>query len=328
MLWQVGGGTRASPFVAMEYRPAGSAAAGVAWDVTPWVRTANRVNNLTLTIRNLDPLGRTVTVDHASLEVTYGPKAPKSTTAFPVTLFVTEGYDSRSGALLSQLGLLSAVTSSNDVRVEIAPGAFASYRFQGVPDNAVIQSAKVYVEHHEEAGFAPGGAVWRVGGGSLQSPATLAQSIPAVLSGESSEATAVWGVGGVIDSATLVNDLKFVVRNKDLLGKKTKIDRVYVIVTYKDSVLPATPAPPCSDPAPLLGTPDPPAPGYIVMFKDGIDGRQEAERLAEHYNFELRHIYEFGQTGFSAEMPPEVVAALRCEPSVKYVEHNQVVEPH
>ena len=232
-LWQVGGGTRSSPFVAMEHRPQGLGSS-VTWDVTSWVRTAPRVNDLKLTIRNLDPLGKKVMVDRAHLEVIYGPTPPKSTTGFPVTLFVTDGWDSKDGTNLVQTGTLSVVNSSDGNRDEIASGSFASYQFVRVPGNAVIQGAKVYVQHYEELGFAAGGVVWRVGGGSLTSPTTLSQRIPVVLSGEPSEATVPWGVGAVINTAALLNDLKFVVRNKDALGKKAKINRVYVVVTHQE----------------------------------------------------------------------------------------------
>ena len=74
-LWQVGVGTLTSPIVAMEMRPEGFGNT-LTWDLTPWVRTATRVNDLMLTVRNLDPLGKKVFVDQASLEITYGPTAP------------------------------------------------------------------------------------------------------------------------------------------------------------------------------------------------------------------------------------------------------------
>ena len=232
-LWQVGGGTRTSPLVAMEMRPAGFEP-NVNWDVSPWVRTAARVNNLSLTIRNLDPEGKKVMVDQTYLEVTYGPTPPASTTGFPVTLFVLDGWDSKDGTTLAETGKLSFVNGSDDVRAEVETGHFVSYKFVRIPAGSVVQLVNAYVEHHEEEGFASGGVVWRVGGGLLESPTTLVQSTPAVLSGELREATVEWGVGGTINTAALVNDLKFVVRNNDALGKKAKIDRVYAVVTHRE----------------------------------------------------------------------------------------------
>ena len=96
---------------------------------------------------------------------------------------------------------------------------------------------------------------------------------------------------------------------------------------------PATPVlqlvpPPCVRPAPLLGEADARAPGYIVAFEDGVDARQEANRLAARYHFAPTDVYEFALSGFSAELTPSVVAAVRCEVSVRYVEHNARVTIH
>ena len=82
--------------------------------------------------------------------------------------------------------------------------------------------------------------------------------------------------------------------------------------------------PPCADPAPLLGTTDPRVPGYIVVFDDSVDGSQETARLAVEYGFEPTHVYQFALQGFSAELPPSVVAKVRCEPTVNLVEHDQL----
>jgi hypothetical protein len=35
-------------------------------------------------------------------------------------------------------------------------------------------------------------------------------------------------------------------------------------------------------------------------------------------------VYQFALRGFSAELPPPVVAAVRCEESVRYVEHDGI----
>ncbi len=82
---------------------------------------------------------------------------------------------------------------------------------------------------------------------------------------------------------------------------------------------------PCDDPAPLLGAPDPEAPGYIVTFHDGVDAQQETERLAALYGFRPRHVYRFTLRGFSAELSPESLESLRCEPAVKSVRYDSSV---
>lgn len=84
-------------------------------------------------------------------------------------------------------------------------------------------------------------------------------------------------------------------------------------------------SPLCENPAALLGQFDPNAPGYIVVFHDDVDAREETDRLAARYAFEPRAVWEFALRGFWADLSPEVVAALRCEASVKYMEYNQGV---
>jgi hypothetical protein len=61
------------------------------------------------------------------------------------------------------------------------------------------------------------------------------------------------------------------------------------------------------------------------VFKSGVQVREETGRLAAAHGFEPRHVYESALQGFSATLTPEVVASIRCEPSVKYVEHAGVV---
>lgn len=81
----------------------------------------------------------------------------------------------------------------------------------------------------------------------------------------------------------------------------------------------------CTDPAPLLGTPDPRAPGYIVAFHEGTDAVQETERLAEKYGFTPTHIYTGTVlTGFSAVLSKQTVEAIRCEPTVKSVTYDSL----
>lgn len=83
--------------------------------------------------------------------------------------------------------------------------------------------------------------------------------------------------------------------------------------------------PPCLAPAPLGGEFDPRAPHFIVVFKDGIESSDETPRLAERYGFTPRYVWSDALEGFSAEHDPELLAAIRCEPSVAYVTYDGVV---
>lgn len=80
--------------------------------------------------------------------------------------------------------------------------------------------------------------------------------------------------------------------------------------------------PPCMMPAPVLGQFDPRVPGFIVLFERGVDAAQETPRLASLYGFTPRFIYTHALQGFSAELTPRALAALRCEPSVHYAEFD------
>ena len=81
----------------------------------------------------------------------------------------------------------------------------------------------------------------------------------------------------------------------------------------------------CAQPAPLLGRYEPAAPGFIVEYRDGVDAVAETGRLASKYDFTPTHVYTAALHGFAATLTSDVVAGLRCEESVAYVEHDGVV---
>ena len=81
----------------------------------------------------------------------------------------------------------------------------------------------------------------------------------------------------------------------------------------------------CSSPAPLLGHFDRRAPGFIVVFDSGVDASAEVRRLADLYGFTPRHVYTHALQGFSAELTPATLAAIRCETSVNYASFDGVV---
>jgi hypothetical protein len=220
----------------MDYHP-GLFETSVTWDVTGWVNTAARVNDLKLIVRNLDPLGKKVMVDQAKVEVSFGAtSAGSGSSGLPitVTLFVTDGWNPTEGKSLAADGKVSVVNGSDDKWDEIESGSSVSYAFEDIPATSVILSAKVYVEHHEEEGGMPGGVSWQVTGGSLMAPTPLATKIPTSLFGELAEATVEWNVSTTINTASKVNNLGLSVSNQDLGGKKVFIDRAYVVVTHRE----------------------------------------------------------------------------------------------
>lgn len=82
----------------------------------------------------------------------------------------------------------------------------------------------------------------------------------------------------------------------------------------------------CGAPAPLTGSAHPALPNaYIVVFKDGTDARAASNAIAARYGFQTRFIYEHALPGFAAVMDPVALASVRCESSVKYVEHDMLI---
>lgn len=80
--------------------------------------------------------------------------------------------------------------------------------------------------------------------------------------------------------------------------------------------------PRCVTPAPLTGTYDSKAPGYIVVFRDGTTVSAEVNRLSARLQFAPTYVFESGLLGFAAQLSGASVAALRCDAVVAYVERN------
>ena len=80
--------------------------------------------------------------------------------------------------------------------------------------------------------------------------------------------------------------------------------------------------PACLSPAPVLGQFDPRAPGFIVVFDSGVDASAEAPRLGGLYGFLPHYVFTHALQGFSAELTPATLAAIRCETSVSYASFN------
>ena len=90
-------------------------------------------------------------------------------------------------------------------------------------------------------------------------------------------------------------------------------------VTGGETITPA-----CPNPAPLYLAARPTG-DWIVMFTDGIDAAQKTASLASKYGFIPKDIWE-AIRGFVAPLTPEIVAKIRCEPGVSFVEQNGIVK--
>ncbi|HYC93124.1 MAG TPA: protease inhibitor I9 family protein [Thermoanaerobaculia bacterium] len=82
-------------------------------------------------------------------------------------------------------------------------------------------------------------------------------------------------------------------------------------------------APACSNAVPLALAPAAPAPGWIVQFKAGVESDTETPRLVARHGFTPSAVYSAAIEGFAAELTPQQLAALRCEPTILLIEQNQ-----
>ncbi len=79
--------------------------------------------------------------------------------------------------------------------------------------------------------------------------------------------------------------------------------------------------PPCVDPAPFHLSPWP-APGYIFIYRPGVDPITTTTRFEQEYGFKATYVYTVAIPGFSAVMTVQSVAAVRCENEILFVEEN------
>jgi subtilisin family serine protease len=92
-------------------------------------------------------------------------------------------------------------------------------------------------------------------------------------------------------------------------------------VTAPDAASPRGPAPLLA-PAPEAKTvPD----RYIVVLKAGADAPGLAQRTAHAFGGKVHYVYQAALNGFAATLPPQAVEALRQNPQVDYIEHDQLM---
>ena len=86
-------------------------------------------------------------------------------------------------------------------------------------------------------------------------------------------------------------------------------------------------SPLCKAPASLRGHFDARAPGFVIELQPTAEAASVASDLAIRFGFPLRPLYPAGSlivtTGW---MTPRTVAALRCDPAVKTISHELILE--
>ena len=83
----------------------------------------------------------------------------------------------------------------------------------------------------------------------------------------------------------------------------------------------------CDDPAPLYGSRDERVPDrYAVVFDESASAAVVTARLERTYGFTAEYVYAHALQGFAAELPVATMQAIRCEPEVRFVEHDAWVQ--
>lgn len=89
------------------------------------------------------------------------------------------------------------------------------------------------------------------------------------------------------------------------------------------STAPEATEPTCAYPVPVSGKLDARAPGYLVGYDTSVtDPDLRTSELSHRLGFEVDDLFSSG--GFYASvLPAAALARLRCEPGIRYIEHNQ-----
>ncbi len=171
------------------------------------------------------------TTDIQSFTITVNPPPPKIAKISP-----RDGYYQRNRKTLSAEGKAATVQSSDDSRFVTSYGSYTSFDFSyiSVPNNVMIKSVVVYIEHYEDERFASGKLEWAVGTGWPGRPVVWASLQAPINENESYEAVDSWDITSLVDSREKLNTLQLQIKNNDLVGRKqTMIDHIYLVVEWE-----------------------------------------------------------------------------------------------
>ena len=83
--------------------------------------------------------------------------------------------------------------------------------------------------------------------------------------------------------------------------------------------------PSCVHPVPVHGEWDDKAPGYIVAYtSDVADPNAKTLELSRRLGFKVGEQFKSIRAFFTPALSAESLARLRCEPGIRYIEHNAV----
>ena len=170
------------------------------------------------------------TTDIQSFIITVNPPPPKKAKITP-----RDGYYHRKRKTLSADGKTEHVRSSDDKRFVTSYSSYSSYDFPyaTVPNDVLITSVVVYIEHYEDERFASGKLEWAVGTGWPRKPVVWASLKAPINEEESHEAVDSWDITSLVDTREKLNSLQLQIKNNDYVGRKqTMIDYIYLVVEW------------------------------------------------------------------------------------------------
>jgi VCBS repeat-containing protein len=173
----------------------------------------------------------TPTTDTQSFTITVNPPPPKIAKISP-----RDGYYQRTRKTLSADGKTQLVRSSDDSRFVTSYGSYTSFDFSyvTVPNDVMIKSVIVYIEHYEDERFTSGKLEWAVGTGWPKKPVVWASLKAPLHEQKSYESVDSWDITSLIDSREKLNSLQLQIKNSDLVGRKqTMIDYIYLVVEWE-----------------------------------------------------------------------------------------------
>jgi hypothetical protein len=90
--------------------------------------------------------------------------------------------------------------------------------------------------------------------------------------------------------------------------------------------VPVVLAPACSDPVPLQGSYSRGITTYVVVLNSGEISAVQARSLEAKHGFTLKYVYPYSSV-FAAELSPQALASLRCDPLVVSVAYDRPPSP-
>lgn len=196
--------------------------------IIKWEPTATQLGDHDITVKVVDDASDAGS-DTQSFVVKVQQVPPKVN-----TLTVVNGYDQRTNKTLSAGGKTSVVFRSDNNRLEIGPRTYVAFDFLDVaiPNNVIIKSVVLYVEHYEEESVSFGNMRWNVGKGWPGSPEVWVSTNAPIRKGQQSEVQDSWDITSFADTPDKINSLQVQIHNNSSQMTKSYVDYIYILVHW------------------------------------------------------------------------------------------------